>query len=122
MDATATIVTGLATTVAAVLVAWLTARQSGRAANVASAVERARDLTERVERLEARIDELSARDVAQQQLLGQAWSFIDRMGMWLAEGLKGPKPRLPKAIRDFVDHTLWGGDDDSTPTRDRKPR
>lgn len=107
----AAIIQAVVTALGAVIIARLTVRQSSRATDVASAVERARDLTERVERLESRIDALSAKDVQQQQLLGQAYSFIDRMGLWLVEGFKGPRPRLPRALRQFVDHTLWGGGD-----------
>lgn len=52
--------------------------------------------------------QLAARD----RVVRAAVIFIDRVGLWLAGGMKGKKPRPDDLLRDHVDVALW---DESTP-------
>lgn len=113
-DALWTLLGGLVSAVGAFLVARLTVRQSERSLSW----ERDRDLYARLDKLEedrrddaARWEayraEVAAERAVNHRLLGEAFGFIDRLGVWLADGLPGRHPRLPRGLREHVDYSLW---------------
>ena len=85
-----TVLTALVTVAGSVLVAWI-----GRRA------EREQSCAERLDALEDELDTVK-------RLQRVAAHFIDRIGLWLAGGQRGPAPRPPKDLDAQIDPSLWG--------------
>lgn len=65
-------------------------------------------LYQRLGRLEDRIGTIeTAKDAALDKLTAAA-SFINRIGLWLAAGQRGPMPQPPDQILPHIDAELWG--------------
>ena len=73
-------------------------------------------LYSRLGKVEDKVEALAtAKDAALDKLTAAA-SFINRVGLWMAGGQKGPMPQPPDQILPHIDAELWdppvGGTDD----------
>lgn len=74
-------------------------------------------LYSRLAKLEDRIEAVEAAKDAAVDKLTAAASFINRIGLWLTDGQRGPLPKPPNQILPHIDGALWiddspGGTDD----------
>lgn len=74
-------------------------------------------LYSRLAKLEDRIEAVEAAKDAAVDKLSAAASFINRIGLWLTDGQRGPLPKPPNQILPHIDGALWiddspGGTDD----------
>ena len=65
-------------------------------------------LYSRLGKLETDLEKLRERNEAQRGDLAAATTFINRVGLWLAGGMKGPLPQPPEQLlKHGVDDELW---------------
>lgn len=74
-------------------------------------------LEARLDAAATRIDAVEAAKDAAVDKLTAAASFINRIGLWLTDGQRGPLPKPPNQILPHIDGALWiddspGGTDD----------
>lgn len=53
------------------------------------------------------IEDLKIQLAARDRVVRSAVIFIDRVGLWLASGMKGRKPHPDDTLKDHVDVALW---------------
>lgn len=72
-------------------------------------------LYSRLGKVEDRVNALVAAKDAAIDKLNAAASFINRLGLWLASGQRGPMPTPPDQILPHIDAELWEPPDTGTP-------
>ena len=106
--------TTVGTIVAAIIAlvgSWLVGRMSARSTAAATAqtttVAWAKDLLARVESLEDGQDELREEVAERDNIIRAAVTFIDRVGIWFAGGMRGRKPKPGEILAERIDVHLW---------------
>lgn len=98
--------------ITAILGTWgamYVASRGERSTNQGTVAEFARGVVERVEALEGKVRALEEHIKIQDQVIRRFGTFVDRIGLWIAGGGKGPLPAPPDGIHEYIDHTLWQG-------------
>lgn len=72
-------------------------------------------LYSRLSKVEDRVSAMEAAKDAAMAKLTAAASFINRLGLWLASGQRGPMPQPPEQILPHIDAELWDPGDSGTP-------
>ena len=109
-----TVVGTIITAIIALIGSWLVGRMSARSTAAATAqtttVAWAKDLMARVESLEDGQRELRENIAARDKIIRAAVTFIDRVGVWVAGGMRGRKPRPGEILSEHIDVELWSDD------------
>ena len=97
--------------ITAILGTWgamYVASRGERSTNQGTVAEFAKGVVERVETLEGRVQALEEHIKIQDLVIRRFATFVDRVGLWIANGAKGRQPAPPDGIHEYIDHTLWG--------------
>lgn len=74
---------------------------------------RAQDV--RIVALEAETASLRAGVASRDRIVRALATFVDRVGVWIAGGMCGPKPEPPDVLAAYIDTTLWPHGDSPEP-------
>lgn len=89
------------------LVARIGAKTTAEASAMSSVLQWAEQTQSRLTEVEGTVEEVRAELRTTQNLFRGAVTFIDRIGIYFAGGMRGPVPRPSAQLHEYIDMSLW---------------